>query len=179
MSLTSTLTQKSIEELEIDDGELRALRQRLVMEKTALQSQLNEINTQCRVRLPTAKFQQLQSRRGQIARQLMDKEREISDVNARRHELLTVKEVRKEQSSHLKVADIKKLIAIRDEWHDFSMDNKNDPVKRRMAWHFSQQLKEFLKPYFAPEPVVEESIWRVSPDDRRGHSPSIFTTNGH
>jgi len=143
----SALAEKSVAELEIDDGEFRVLKQRLIAEKQALQADLSAIKERCLVRLPLAEYQKLQRQRSRLVQQLMAKERELSELNAKRAELETVKQFRKESS--ITVSKMRELVGIRDHWHGFSMDEKNAPMARRLAWKFSQQLREFLKPYFS------------------------------
>lgn len=143
-----SMADKSICELEVDDGELRAMKQRLSAEKHALQGQLAELNSKCATRLPTRDFQRIQSQRGDVVKQLADKEIEIGALNTQRHEVLTVLEVRKRQAGHFAPTDVKKIVEIRDRWHDFSMDSENHQKAREVAWKFSQELREFLKPHF-------------------------------
>ncbi len=143
-----SIVNKSIAELEIDDGELRVMKQRLSAEKHALQGELAQINSQCVSRLPQKEYQRLQSRRGQIVKQLQEKEVEIGDLNSSRHEILTVLEVRKRQAQLFVPSDVRKLVEIRDRWHGFSMDKNNPKSARETAWKISQELREFLKPHF-------------------------------
>jgi hypothetical protein len=138
-----TLIEKSKDELEIDRAELAVLRQRFVQEKMAIQSLLADVNVRCKIRLPQGEYIRLQKQRCDLTKSMNEKESNISQLNSRLRELQAVIDFKRRN-----LVDIKKLIAIRDEWHDFSMDKKNDPVKRRVAWIFSQQLRELLKPYF-------------------------------
>lgn len=151
--MTQSITQKSVIELELDDGELLTLRERLVTEKAALQSQLTGFKAQLAGRLPNVKYQGLMRQRAAVVQQLMEKEREIGELNEQRKVLGSVKEFRKSQESTLKVADIRSLVALRDGWHEFSMDDAHAPVERRLAFKFSQELRAFLKPYFAKTEV--------------------------
>jgi chromosome segregation ATPase len=153
MSVESTevrTVDKSIEELEVDMGELSALKDKLSIEKQALQGQLAELNAKCAVRLPQQEFQRIQSARGQVVKQLAAKEGEIGEVNQRRAEIQTVLQVRKRQAHLFVPSDVRKLVEIRDKWHAFSMDSKNHQKAREVAWKVSQELREFLKPHFAP-----------------------------
>jgi hypothetical protein len=143
-----SLTEKSIPELEIDDAELRIMKQRLSAEKQALQGQLGELNSKCATRIPTKDFQKIQSARGQLVKQLAAKESEIGALNAERHEVLTVLEFRKHAANKFPPSDVKKLVEMRDRWHSFSMDSKNHQRAREIAWKTSQELRDFLKPYF-------------------------------
>lgn len=148
MSSADRLVTKSISDLDIDDGELRVLKQRLSAEKHALQGELAQINSLCVPRLPQKEYQRLQSQRGKVVKQLQEKEIEISEVNSKRHELLTVLEIRKRQAQLFVPSDVRKLVDIRDKWHGFSMDNSNPKSARETAWKISQELREFLKPHF-------------------------------
>lgn len=143
------ITEKTIEELEIDDGELLILKNRLSIEKQALQGQLAELNGKCSKRLPNAEFHRIKSAKGQIAKQLSEKEMEIGEVNAKRAELWTVLSVRKRQAGKFKPEDVRRLAGIRDHWHSYSMDPANHQKSREIAWKISQELREFLKPYFS------------------------------
>lgn len=145
-----SIVNKSIEELEVDDGELRTMRQRLSAEKQALQGQLGELNARCATRLPTKEYQKIQSARGQIVKQLAEKESELGAINSQRAEVLTVLEVRKRQAGKFVPSDVKKLVEIRDRWHAFSMDSDNHQKAREVAWKISQELRELLKPHFHP-----------------------------
>lgn len=144
-----SIVNKSIEQLEVDDGELRLIRQRLSAEKQALQGALGELNARCATRLPNKEYQKIQSARGQIVKQLAEKESELGEINSQRAELLTVLEVRKRQAGKFVPSDVKKLVEIRDRWHAFSMDSDNHQKAREAAWKISQELREFLKPHFA------------------------------
>jgi len=145
-----SIVNKSIEELEVDDGELRIIRQRLSAEKQALQGQLGELNARCATRLPNKEYQKIQNARGQIVKQLAEKESELGALNSQRHEILTVLEVRKRQAGKFVPSDVKLLVEIRDRWHAFSMDSDNHQKAREVAWKVSQELLEFLKPHFHP-----------------------------
>jgi chromosome segregation ATPase len=143
------LVKKSIIELQIDDGELMALRRKLTAEKQAIQGQLGEINTKLKTTLPNDIFHKLNNRRGQLVKMLSEKESEVGELNAKRAELQTVLEVRKREAGHFQPHDVAKLVAIRDKWHDFSMDKKNPKSARETAWKISQEIRELLKPTFA------------------------------
>lgn len=137
-------------ELELADGEFRMMRQRLTAEKTALQSQLVEINARGKVHLPQHEYQKLQRARADVIKLLMEKESEIGAINDRRVELNTIKEVRKRQAGELAPERVRKLVEMRDRWHGFSMDPINHQKAREVAWKFSQELRDFLKPVFQP-----------------------------
>lgn len=143
-----SILKKSICELEVDDGEMLAIRRKLSAEKQALQGMLGELNAKCATRLPQKEYQKIQSQRGQIVKQLAEKENEIGELNAKRAELQTVLEVRKRQAGRFQPSDVKRLVEIRDRWHAFSMDKLNPRSARETAWKMSQELREFLKPYF-------------------------------
>ncbi len=146
-----SIVEKSIAELEIDDGELRTMRERLVAEKTALQSELAELNSKCATRIDNYKYQTIQNRRAQVVKQVNDKEAELAELNARRTELNTVMQVRKRQAHRFVPSDVRQIVAIRDKWHAFSMDASNHQKAREIAWKVSQELREFLKPHFRNE----------------------------
>lgn len=145
-----SIVEKAICELEIDDGELLTMKQKLSAEKQALQGQLGELNAKCATRLPNKEYQRIQSARGQIVNQLAEKEIEICELNRQRAELQTVMQVRKRQAGKFVPSDVKLLTEIRDKWHAFSMDSDNHQKAREVAWKISQELREFLKPHFAP-----------------------------
>lgn len=147
-----SIVEKAICELEIDDGELLSMKQRLSAEKQALQGSLAELNAKCATRLPNKEYQRIQSARGQIVKQLADKETEIGALNRQRAELNTVMQVRKRQAGKFVPSDVKALVEIRDRWHSFSMDSDNHQKAREVAWKISQELREFLKPHFHPNP---------------------------
>lgn len=150
------LTELSLQELMIEDGELQILKQRLGMEKQGLQSQLVDLNSRCATRLPQKEYQRLQSQRGQIVKQLNEKEQEIGEVNARRAELNTIISVRKKEG--MRPSDIKQLVCLRDKWHGFSMDGGNHQKAREAAWKFSQELREILKHYFDSTALTESTV---------------------
>lgn len=144
----SAIISKTVAELEIDDGELRMAKQKLSQEKHSLQGMIAEINSKCTTRLSQNDYHKIQKLRASIVNQLQQKEGEIADINSRRHELLTVLEVRKQQSNKFQPDDIRLLVSIRDKWHDFSMESKNPKAARDVAWKISQEIRAFLLPYF-------------------------------
>lgn len=140
-------TQKTIPELEIDAAELDVLRAQLCMEKQGLQGQLAEINATLKSAvLPTKEYHRLMSIRGGVVKQLTELDQRIAAVKVRRMEVLVVRDVRKHEV--VGVGDIKRLVELRDRWHDFSMDKANPQRAREVAWKFSQELREILKRYF-------------------------------
>lgn len=145
-----SIIEKSICELEIDDGELLTMKQRLSAEKQALQGQLGELNAKCATRMPQREYQRIQSARGQIVKQLAEKETEIGALNRQRAELQTVMQVRKRQAGKFVPSDVRLLVKIRDKWHAYSMDSNHHQKAREVAWKISQELREFLKPHFHP-----------------------------
>lgn len=147
-----SIVAKSISELEIDDGELLIMKQRLTAEKQALQGQIGELNAKCATRIPNNEYQRIQSQRGQIVKQIADKETEIGELNRQRTELQTVLQVRKRQAGQFAPSDTKVLVAMRDRWHAFSMDSDNHQKAREVAWKVSQELRELLKTRFHPNP---------------------------
>lgn len=147
-----SIVEKSICELEIDDGEMLAMKQKFSAEKQALQGQLGELNAKCAIRLPQKEYQRIQTARSQIVKQLAEKETEIAALNRKRTELQTVMQVRKRQAGKFVPSDVKLLVEIRDRWHGFSMDSTNHQKAREVAYKISQELREFLKPRFQPNP---------------------------
>ncbi len=143
-----SVVEKSLVELEIDDAELRDQKHKVSQEKQALQGTLAELNAKCAVRLPGNEFLRIQRHRGQLVRQLADKEGELGAINRQRSELQTVMQVRRRQAGEFLPKDVRLLVAIRDRWHGFSMDSKNHQKARETAWKFSQELRDFLKPHF-------------------------------
>lgn len=143
------LIEKSIEELEVDDGELRVQKQRLGAEKQALQAEAAALNAKCSTRLANADYHRVQRQRSDVVKQITAIEADISGVNARRYEVLTVLEVRKRQAGQFAPTDVKRLTEMRDQWHAASMDPSNHQKVRETYWKCSQELREFLKPYFA------------------------------
>lgn len=153
----SSLVEKSLAELEIDDGEGRVVRDHLCQEKVALQSQLADIKGQLATRLPKDKYAALMRSRAMVVRQLMEKEREISGMNASLKAIFTVKDFKKSQSAKsklLSISDIRSPVSIRDEWHEFSFNEANTVSARRAAHKFSQQLRAFLKPHFESDDSI-------------------------
>jgi hypothetical protein len=136
----------SIPDLEIDNGQLHILKQKLVQEKQAIQAQLAEINARCSVILPTKQFHKIRSQRGQIVKMLTDKEAEISAVKARLTQVSTVLHVKKHEE--FGANEISKLVELRDKTHAFSMDPENHQKARETAWKFSQDLRTILRTYF-------------------------------
>jgi hypothetical protein len=147
----SQLMEKSVAELEIDQGELLVIRHALSQEKHAIQAQLVEINAACSTRIPPNEFSKLQNQRRDLVKALAQKESEILSNKSKIRELLTVVTFKKRHSFDPKV-----IIAIRNDWQSYSLCNKIDPVKRRLAWQFAQQLTEALRPYFAARPGSED-----------------------
>ncbi len=145
-----------IEELKMDKAEMEIARQRLVQEKTALQSELAEINAQCRVTLPMPKFQKLQSQRGQIIRQVNEKECEISQINIQLRQVNTVVSVKTERKEISKTV-IKSFVQMRDKYHEFSMNPDNTQEARRIFWAVSQEIRGILNPYWEMMKQVNES----------------------
>jgi len=143
-----SIVEKTICELEIDDGELLVMKRKLTAEKQALQGDLGTLNAKCATRLPQKEYQKIQNQRGDIVKMLANKEAEIGELNAKRAELQTVMQVRKRQAGKFVPSDVRLLVAIRDKWHDFSMDKNNPKSARETAWKISQELREFLKPHF-------------------------------
>lgn len=148
-----SIVGKAICELEIDDCELLMMKQNLSAEKQALQGQVGELNAKCATRIPNNEYQRIQSQRGQVVKQIADKETEIGEINRRRAELNTVLQVRKRQAGKFVPSDVKQLVKIRDRWHAFSMDSDNHQKAREVAWKISQEIREFLKPHFHQIPI--------------------------
>ncbi len=132
-----------IEQVKMDKADLEIARQRFVQEKTALQSELAEINSSCRVTLPMKEFQKIQSRRGQIVRQVNDIEAEISNLNIQLKQVNTVVSI-KTQKNELRINMVREIVKLRDEYHAKSMDDGHSPELRRTFWKFSQEIKYIL-----------------------------------
>lgn len=143
------LVEKSIAELELDDGELRVEKQRLSAMKQSLQGEAARLNAKCATRIATAEYHKIQRERSEVVRQITGIEADISGVNARRTEVLAVLEVRKRQSGMFAPTDVRRLVEMRDRWHAASMDTETHQKAREMAWKNSQELRDFLKPYFS------------------------------
>lgn len=142
------LTAKTIEELEIEDGELLLLKEKLTTEKRCLQAEIVGINNKCTRTLPREEFNRLTRLKGDIVRQLITKDNEIAEVNTRRIALNTFKQVRKQQAGWFPSPAIRQLVEMRDRLHAISMDKKRHQKAREIAWEISQELKELLKPHF-------------------------------
>lgn len=142
------MLDKSQAELEIDRGELTIAVKRACMEKTALQGQLSEINAALKVTLPMAEYQKLNSKRGNVIRQISDKEAEVFELKAKAVEIHAAIEITKQQRmSHW---NVRQIVIIRDKWHAFSMDSAQHYKAREAAWAFSQELKGALAEHFKP-----------------------------
>jgi hypothetical protein len=143
------LIEKTVAELILDQNELAAIRHRYAQEKMALQGQLisvnAEIKTKCK-QTQKAEFHRLNKHRSNILRSLSEKENDITLINQHRAEVQAVIDVRKQQQFGIK--QIKELIAVRDRWHEFSMEKANHQKAREVAFKVSQELRELLKPYF-------------------------------
>lgn len=133
-------------ELAIDAAELDIERQRVCAEKHACQAQLAELNAKCAVHLPGSEFKKIQQQRSEIIKLLSEKERELAELNSRRAEIRATLEVKK---NLVTPPFVKQIVAIRDQWHAFSMDAKNHQKAREAAWKVSQELRELLRAYFA------------------------------
>ena len=145
------LCEQTIEELEIADGEVLIQRTRLINEKAALSSRLAELKAACTIRLQSKDYHRLQKERAQVIKQLTEKEAELSLLKEQRVEINTVLQVRKRQAGLFVPKDMRKLVEIRDRWHDYSMDSKNHQKAREVAWKISQELREVLKAQFQKE----------------------------
>lgn len=136
-----------IKERILDEAELLASKDRLVAEKFGLQTQLAEINAECAVRLPNAKFYRLQQRRQALVREMSEKEKELAGIRANLRVAQASTEITKRHAfggSH-----VRQLVQLRDKWHEFSMDSENGQKSREAAWKFSQELRSILKSYFS------------------------------
>lgn len=140
------LAEQSLPELMLGEGEYRAMRQRLVQEKLAIQQQLTEVNRKLTLKWPFAELQKLKHQRQSIIASLQAKEMEISEFNQERAEIETVMEIRKRQQ--FGIQQITALVALRDSWHEYSMDTANHQKAREVAFKVSQELRALLKPYF-------------------------------
>ena len=136
-----------MEELMIDEGEAWALRQKLVADKMALQTQLGELNAKCSVILPKPEYHKIQSQRAVIVKQLGEKERELAELKIRRVALNVKKDIERVNKG-MPVSRVRDLVELRDRWHGFSMEPKNHQKAREAAWKFSQELGQILKLHF-------------------------------
>lgn len=144
----SELTKKTVAELEIDRGELLIARQRIVAELGALESQLAEFAARCATKLPAPQYHKIQQQRAEVVRLKNEKVAELGSLKSAVQEIQTVIEVRKAQAGGLTSGEVKQLVAIRDEMHEFSMDASNAKSARDAAWKFCQQLRTVLKIHF-------------------------------
>lgn len=142
-----THTTETLQELELDRGELSVLRARICAEKTALQSELAELNSKCARRLEQSVFASIQRRRSEIVASVNEKENEIQSVNAQIQVAQQAVNV-KRKSVELERFEVRQLVEIRDRWHGFSMDPSNHQKARECAWKFSQELRDVLKRHF-------------------------------
>lgn len=143
------LIEKTVAELLLDQNELAAIRHRYAQEKMALQGQLIGVNAALKTKdklREKAEFHRLNRHRTNILNSLSAKENEITLINQRRAEVQAVIDVRKQQQFGIK--QIKELIAVRDRWHEFSMEKANHQKAREVAFKVSQELRDLLKPYF-------------------------------
>ena len=134
--------------LVMDRAELKQVRQSYVSEKLAIVEKLGAINARCKGRLPNAEFHRLQSQRGQLVKDMARVEAKLAEINAGSAAINATIDVRTQPA--LNHSDIKKLVEIRDRWHDYSMNKLNHQKAREVAWKLSQELKDFLRPYFTP-----------------------------
>jgi capsule polysaccharide export protein KpsE/RkpR len=137
---------KSLAELEIDDAELQVTRHRFASELQSLIGQLVEINAKLKITLPVNEFRKLNSQRGQVVKQITEKNQEVAIVKAEAAAVRAAMEVQKRKA--LNLHDVRELVEIRDRWHEFSMDKGNHQKAREAAFKFSQELKIILKRYF-------------------------------
>lgn len=144
----SNTAEKSLEELQIDDGELLMQKHKLSQEKQAIQGELAGINARTKHKLPNKEFFKLKALRSNLAVQLSEKEREIGAINHARAELNTIINVRKRQAGMFPPYQVRQLVEMRDKYHEMSMDPKKHKEARNTAWNISQELRAFLKPFF-------------------------------
>lgn len=138
---------KTLQELELDRGELVVTRTRLCAEKTALQSQVAELNSKCATRLNQSLFASIQRRRSELVSRVNEKEQEIQEINAQIQITQSAADA-KRHTVEVKRFEVRQLVHLRDQWHEFSMDPKNHQKAREAAWKFSQELREILKRHF-------------------------------
>lgn len=141
-------SSEMLADLELTRSELQQVRQSYVAEKLALVEKLGAINARCKTRLPNDEFHRLQSKRGQLVKEMARVEKKLAEMNAGAVSIQATIDIRKRTA--LAVSDVRHLVAIRDRWHDYSMDKANHQKAREVAWKVSQELKAFLKHYFDP-----------------------------
>ena len=145
----SEMLNKSLEELRIEKGQMDINRQRVANEKKSVAAQLTELNAEIGGKKhPHDVFHRLQKRRSELVRMLNEKESELAEVNSQISGLNTFIDVRTQQSKESKL-NVRKLIEMRDRWHEHSMNPTRDQKTREVFWKCSQEIREFLKPYFA------------------------------
>lgn len=139
---------KSIEELQIEQAELSAERQRLAGIKVGYQAQLAELNAKCSTWLQPGLFRKLQFQRQDLIGCVQAIEQSLGLVKQRIRELHVTVEVRKRKDI-TGVTAVRRLVAMRDRWHAFSMDSEKHQKAREVAWDVSQEIAGLLKEHFA------------------------------
>lgn len=141
------MSEETITEVLCDQVDYKAQKQLLVAQKQSLSARLSEINTACKVRIPTKQYHKLQSERGQLASSVARIEAEISQVNQRLAETNVVLGSKNEYKK-IAVEMVRQLVATRDKYHEISMDATQPSSARRIAFAASQEIRAALKPYF-------------------------------
>jgi predicted nuclease with TOPRIM domain len=136
-------------QLRVDHAELIGMRAKLAAEKSALQSQLAQVNARLSTRQPSHLFQKIQNERADLIRRMSEKDGELSQVKSRLAEINAVISSGGDWSLPRHI--IRQLVHIRDKWHAESMKEDNAPNVRRACFAFSQELKVTLQPYFDSE----------------------------
>ena len=127
-------------------AELQAERAELTATKASHQGQLAEINGELSGTLPMNKYVALKKQRAVLVAELNQTEMKLGQ-NKR---AITACHAEREIAENKEFGRwrIRQLVAIRDQWHGFSMNPENPKPARQAAWKFSQELREILKSYF-------------------------------
>lgn len=141
------MNKEIVDEAKLDQVDFLAEKRRLVAEKFALQSQLVECNAELKITHPIAKYNAFCRQRVELIKMINERERDLSIVNQRLSESSAV--INKgAHSKNLSKHIIRQFVQIRDKWHNYSMEDANNPMARRTAWAVSQEIREVLKAYF-------------------------------
>lgn len=124
------------------EAELVDAKIRLVNEKQGYQSQLAEVTSLCKTRLPTDRFRKLQSQRAELVKRLMECENALGQI---KHQLHAVR------GDFRAPRDVVKILSdIRDKWSEVASDENFHPPYRLAASQFVRDLNPVLKKLCAP-----------------------------